>query len=351
MRRGRVMLAAVCAALVLGCGAKTGEVLTADFEGRRVQAFQIEGVWLLYVWAAANRQTEPTQLVLRNLHSGSEQVLDPDWRGGTFALHDRRVAWWSRREADDTGVAPFYVRPATAAKPHVVARGAARSLDLSADVLVWDEHRGDRSAIMMVELPSGAPKELAVARGDRQRRVSQPLISGDRIVWLDYDGPSGMYALKQHDRPSGLTSGLGVMHDQAFQFEMSGDEVVFTVGTGGTRELHRYDFGRQEDHIIATGERLTSYVAVENGTIAWAERIAEEDYKPVPGQPLMGPGDFHNIYRYSVDSGTTTCLAENVLTIPPHIGVAGGKVYVTVYRELPPPGETNLIVPIDLLRW
>ena len=65
----------------------------------------------------------------------------------------------------------------------------------------------------------------------------------------------------------------------------------------------------------------------------------------------MDEKDIRDVFVYNVNTGRKRCIAEALLCMGGRIAMCDGRVYLSVYRQYPPPGASNLLVPVDLWVW
>jgi len=340
-------LAAVAAALLLlGCQ-PPATVITKNYTGRRVADFEVEGDHVAYVWYPAQHMSIKGQFVLLNLPTGEEVVLEEDLNG-PMAMARGKVVWWDGGARDDEGKSDLMVYDVAEGISRTLAHEKLRNLDTDGGSIVWEEPQASGSDIVLFDLQDLTSTPISTGGSDGSVINRNPAISDGLVAWEAYDRQTKQSSIVVYTVSSGDTHSFQVAGERPI-LSVSGSRVVYTTRQGDAREVHLYDVATKTDQVIASLERLSLVPYVEEDQIVWGEHIRREDFKKVPGQPLIDEKDFRDLVVYNVRSGSTRVIAKALMCN--RAKLFGGRVYAAVYRELPPPGASNLVVPTDLWMW
>ncbi len=345
-----VSLFSIIAMLLLaGCGQKA-EILTVNHDGRRVGASDADGMHIAYIWYPAQHISTQGHLVLLDSITGSEVELEPDLNG-PMAMCNGRVAWWNARERDKEGKSDVIIYDVDKQKKTAVAQAKVQGLDAADDYIVWAEsYESFGSDIILYDLD--AAQQQVISSGGREGDMMHrdPRIGDGTVAWEAYNRKTRESAIAVYDITAGKLSSIAV--SQAYpRVSVSGNRLVYCVKNGGEREIHLYEISDDNDRVITSLKRLKTYPYIEGDRIAWCEHVKKENFKDIPGQPLMDEKDICDVFVYNINSGGKRMIAKYLLTSGGGISIHDGRVYLHVYREYPPPGSTNLIVPVDLWVW
>ena len=331
-----------------GCG-RGGEVLTERHSGRRVADFFVEGDWIVYSWYPAQLISTEGRLVALNAVTGEEVVLGND-TSGSFALGGGRVAWVDTSTRDDERKVEIKVRQLSEQTDKSIAREIVLGLDLAGDHLVWVQKYTRGSDVVLYNLTSGERQTISTGGSTDEVANRDVRIDGGTVAWEAYDWETRSSQLALYDIASGQLSAFKIAEPLP-RLEISKGRVVYVERREATAEIHLLDMASGSDSVIASLEGLASSPYLESGKVTWTEYILKEDYRRVPGQPLMDERDFRDIFVYEIDGGGKKKIAGNLLATGGRSKLFGGRVYANIYREPPPPGRSNLTVSVDLLVW
>jgi len=345
-----VSLCSLIAILLLsGCG-QTAEILTVHCDGRRVGASDADGGYIAYVWYPAQLISTQGHLVLLDSIMDSEVELEPDLNG-PMAMCNGCVVWWNARARDKEGKSDVIVYDVDSRKKTAVAHAKVQGLDADGDHSVWAEsYESFGSDIILYDIE--AEQQQVISSGGREGDMTHrdPRIGDGTVAWEAYNRKTRESAIAIYDIDAGNLSSIAV--SQAYpRVSVSGNRLVYCVKNGGEREIHLYDISAGNDRVIASLKRLATSPYIEGDRIAWCEHVTKDEFKGIPGQPLMDEEDIHDVFVYNINSGSKRILAKYLLTSGGGISIHDGRVYLHVYRDYPPPGSTNLIVPVDLWVW
>ncbi len=347
---GRVFLSSILVVFLLsGCGMKADN-LTKEHAGRRVGDYDVDGMTIAYVWYPAQHVSVQGHIVVLDLVTGAEKELESDL-SGPMAMCNGHVVWWNSRKRDGEQMSDIIVYSLDNEKRTVIAHAKVQGLDADLDHIVWSEsYEGYASDIILYDLETAEQRAISSGGKEGDMMHRDPRIGDGTVVWEAYDRNTRNSKIAIYDIGSGELSSIDIPHDRP-RLSVSGERVVYCIRQGGTQDVHLYDISTQTDKVIATLDRLEGTPYIEGDTIAWCEHVRKEDFKGIPGQPLMDERDICDVFVHSVGSGSKRVLAKYLMSIGGKAGVHNGRVYLPVYREYPPPGSSNMVVPVDLLAW
>jgi len=348
LRVVRVALVLATAVVLVGCG-RRAEVITAGYSKRRVGPFDVEGDRIAYVWYPAQHISTQGHLVVLNTATGREIELDEDLNG-PMALSRGRVAWWNARLRDDEGNSDINIYDIEQGTLTGVAHGKVRHLDLDGDQLVWEEAYQRGSDIILLDLADNTRRPLSTGGREGRMMHRNPVVRNGVAVWEAYDRGTRKSTISVVDIASGDRADIEIPYARP-KLSVSPPRLVYALKEGDFRQIHLYDIPTNNDTVVAAPERLTAGPYIEGNSIAWCEHIPREDFKGIPGQPLMDETEIWDVFVYDIKSTRKRRIAEGLLCTGGRIAVHAGRVYLNVYREYPPPGASNLVVSVDLYRW
>jgi len=335
--------------LLTGCGMKADN-LTNEHTGRRVGDYDVDGMNIAYVWYPAQHMSVQGHLVVLDQISGKEVELETDL-SGPMAMCSGRVVWANSRERDKAGETDIIVYDLDEGGKRAIAHAKVQSLDADGDHVVWSEsYEAYASDIILYDIDSGEQKTISSGGKEGDMMHRDPCIGDGTIAWEAYDRSTRNSKIALYDISSGTLSTIDVPQDRPHQ-SVSGDRLVYFLRQGSKQEIHLYDISAEKDKVIAILDRLRGFPYIEGDKIAWCEHVRKEDFKGIPGQPLMDGNDIRDVFVYNIGSGNKRMLAKYLLSIGSKIAIHDGRVYLAVYRDYPPPGASNLVVPVDLWVW
>lgn len=334
--------------VVSGCSSGS-DVLTAQHSGRRVGKFDVDGQWVLYEWTPAQNISTQGHLVLLDTTTGDEIELVNNLRG-PIALSGGRAAWWNGRDRDDEGKADVILYDIDAGSKKTIAHAKVRNLDLGADHLVWEEGYKFGSDIVLYDFDSSETKTISKGGSNEVVKNRDPKTDGSTVAWEAHNLKEKTSEIAVYHISDGTLKTFG-LDEPLPKFEISEGNIVYRRTGGGRTDIFLYDTASGSGTPIASPLRLTSLPHIEGDKIVWTQHIPKEEFRGVRGQPLMDEKDFREIYLYDVISGGTEKVAGPFLGTGGRARIAGGRVYMNIYRKNPPPGKSNLIVPVDLHVW
>jgi hypothetical protein len=335
--------------LFTGCG-MTADNLTKERIGRRVGDYDVDGLKIAYVWYPAQHDSTQGHLVLLDQTGGTEKELESDL-SGPMAMCRGRVLWWNARARDKAGESDLMVYNIEEDNKEVLSRGRVQALDADGDHVVWCEYyKSFGSDIVLHDFETGDTKPISSGGKEGDMMHRDPRIGDGTVVWEAYDRNARISEIAIYDISTGELSTIDVPQDRPHQC-VSGDRLVYCLRTDGQQEIRLYDIPSKKDTVVATLERLRTYPYIEGDKIAWCEHVRKDEFKGIPGQPLMDEKDIRDVFVYHINSGSKRTLAKYLLATGSRISIHDGRVYLTVYRDYPPPGSSNLVVPVDLWVW
>ena len=348
-----VVLFAVLSLFLAGCSRGPEKVITSN--GTRVTDFDVSGRAICYTSRLSTPSDATEKLVFRDRATGNETVLESDFVG-SFSLSGGRVAYFNRKltdkDKDFVGPIVLYDAAEDQAKETLSARVSTLALD-GKNLLVEKTFLRDRSTgsdVFLFDLDTGAETELSSGGEEATAYNETPALSGNTVAWLENVWRDKKFTLKIHDLASGKTADVP-LPDRA-NFAVSGSKVVYSFADEKkVRRVHLYDVSSGADILIASLPRLVSEPAIEGDAIAWTEHIPKDRFKPIPGQPLMDEKDVRDVFVYTISSASKREIASALFATGARVRISVGRVYMNLYRNAPPPGASNLVVPVDLVVW
>ena len=334
-----------------GCG-RHPEVVTADLQGRRVNAFEVEGDWMVYTWAPAQAISTPTHLVVRNLRTGEETELVADYRLSIgFAIDHGRIVYPIRNRGGGNEPVDVVMYDTASRSKKTVLQAPVRRFDLSGDYLVCEHGPYASTTVVLFNVSTGERRNLSAQAGTDGQANIFPRIDGQTVAWTVHDRALGQYQLCLYDIDAGRATPTPVIHPNRFKTDLSGDHLVYWVARGNDRMINLYEISRGTDRVIACGPRLHDNPSIAGHFVAWSDHIPKDEFKPVPGQPLYDEKDYRNLYVHDIRSGRTTQIASSVFEMFRHRVTEDGCVYAAVQREMTDRRKSNLNYGVDVWRW
>jgi hypothetical protein len=173
-------------------------------------------------------------------------------------------------------------------------------------------------------------------------RDSQPRISGQSIVWMRQEGTSSFY-LMAYDLRMDETKRLPVEHTRHFSFDFDSGTVAYAIDGS----VFVYELEADRTTALAENMQVPDGPVVRGGTVAWAQAIAEERFRPVSGEPLIDHRDFRNLMVWTFRTRTSERRADSVFMLRRLRIGPRGEIYAVVNRER----STSPRVPADLVRF
>jgi len=283
-------------------------------------------------------------LVLLDTFSSEEIELEPDLNG-PITLSNGRVIWWNSRLRDVEGMSDVLVYDIEKREKSAVARAKVAGLDADGAHIVWEQQHPDHgSEIVLFNQDTGQQKVINTpAETLAINRNAQ--IAGGMIAWETYIPKTNQSAIVLYNLADQKLSEIRSSHGH-IRYSLSGEYLVYCQN----KDIHLYAIASGDDRTIASLERLKGTPRIEGNRIVWCEHIRKEEFKGIPGQPLMDEKDICNVLEYDISSGKKRTIAANLLSNA-GVNILGGRIYLPVYREYPPPGASNLVVSVDLMAW
>ncbi|MFN0074216.1 MAG: transglycosylase SLT domain-containing protein [Chloroflexota bacterium] len=215
-----------------------------------------------------------TQIHAFDLTTGLQNVLTRvPGAHSSLALSGSRVAWIS----ESGNLTAIHVTDLTTGTDRVIAWSmeSISDLSLSGSLLVYRHHpRGDTSNtssyLRLVDLEANTLTTVA------EGAVSQPVVLGNSVAWLQRVGSRGDQIVVVRDVPSGqwrVIADTPIVRDQ-----LTGSDHMLIweeFARDGTRTLRRYGLTSDTQAVIDARRHAQSFnAAVGNGTIVWQDEQA-----------------------------------------------------------------------------
>jgi len=348
--RGMAILLPVLAMVLLAACGRRAEILTESREGRRVGLYDVDNGYVAYIWYPAQLVSTQGHLVVLDVVTGNETELEPDLNG-PMAMCRGRVVWWNSRLRDDKGKSDITVYDLQKGQSLAIAHAKVQGLDADGEHVVWSEsYESGGSDVCLYDFGTARQRTISSGglEGDMMHR--DPRIGVGMISWEAYDRNARTSTIAIADLATDERSNIDIA--QALpRLSMSGNRLVYRIKQDSQWEIHLYDISAGSDRVIAALDRLEGTPYIEADKIAWCEHVKKEEFKGIPGQPLMDEGDIRDVFVYDIDSGRKRLIAKYLLSPGGRVSIHDGRVFLNVYREYPPPGRSNLVVPVDLWVW
>ena len=346
---GAAALAALLA-ISAGCGSP-GEPLTAHHSGRRVGEFDVDGEYLAYEWTPAQLMSTQGHLVLANLTTGEERELVSDLQG-PLALSAGRLAWWNSKERDEENESDLILYDCRRGERAVAAHERVGGLDLDGAHLVYSRRYPRGEDVVLRDLETGESRVISSGGEAGTHRNEEPTAGGGYAAWLSYEYSTREYTLEIENLETGEESRVPLGRHRT-RMSLSPPYLAYTRQTEAGTEIRLYNVETGADSLAATRGRFTAGPYVEGDLLAWSEHITAEEYdrRPIPGQPLMDERDVREIFLHRISNGKTEKISDALIASGGRVEIHGGRVYMNVYRDPPPPRRSNLVVDVDLRVW
>ncbi len=296
-RRG--MLLGVLVLLFVGCGSGP-KAITGEFEGRDCGLYAVDADWLVYEWSPPVPMSRPVHLVVRNLASGVETELEPDWRGSTLDLDGGYLLYG--KNVGGSGEVELVLHDLNAQTSIVLHRGKPNNARISGRTVVW-ETRNDAGQIVIAiaSIAGGAPRFIDDA--GRQESVSDtaPRISGNNLVFLRQNLTTREFTFMYHNLSAGTTETLPIASPSWTLFDLSGDSFVYMKQ--GEEVIYLMDLKTRAEKALVEAPRRMEGPVMRGNIVAWTSHMRAEDFKGIGGQPLIDQRDFRSLHALNVDTG------------------------------------------------
>ncbi len=355
MKRVVIVFTLLCAFLaVAGCSRGPEKIVSVD--GSRVVTFEVNGSVIVYTPRVATPSDATEKLVVRDRATGAETVLETDF-AGSYSLSGRRLAYFNRMltDKDKDFVGPVVLFDADSGQKTEILSAAVRGLALDGkNLLVEKTIRKDMSTgsdVFLFDLDSRAEKRLSSGGEDATAYNETAAISGNTAVWLENKWRDKTYAVKVYDLAAGTSVDIP-LSSRVTTLAVSHPYVLYGfTDEAKTNQLHLYDVTSRSDTLVPTSSRIIGQPVMGDGLVAWTEYVTKERFNPIPGQPLMDEKDVRDVFTMGIASSSKKTIATDLFAIGARLAVSEGRVYMTLYRNPPPPGASNLSVSVDLVRW
>jgi len=349
MERSVVIFLLVAALLLAGCGRRP-EVLTKEHTGRRVGAYDVDGDHIAYVWYPAQHISTQGHLVLLNVADNNEVELESNL-SGPMAMCRGRVVWWNARSRDDERKSDIIVYDLSTGDLSSIAHTRVQSLDADDNYVVWEEsYDNSGSDIILYDLETEQQQTISSGGREGEMMHRDPHLADGTVAWEAYNRTTRTSTIAIFDAAVGKLVNIDIPQARP-RLSVSAGRLLYCLNQGEMREIHLYDISAGSEKVIATLERLVTAPYLEGDKIAWCEHVPKEEFTGIPGQPLMNEKDIRDLFVYDLNSGKKRRIAGYLLATGGRATLHNGRVYLNVYREYPPPGKSNLVVPVDLWVW
>jgi hypothetical protein len=338
------LLSISIAIFLFGC-AKRGKNITANTSGRRVGPCDAQGYYVAYVWRPAQLMSRQGHLVLLDMSTGTETELEPDLNG-PMAMADGRVIWWNGLGRDDEGKSDIIVYDAGTGQKSTIAHVKLEEIVADGAQVIWDEASENGSNLVLYDFDTGQQRIISRPPAERSFITQNNISFDDGTVAWEVQSPNFKSRIEVLEVATGNFCIIKIPEEHT-PMSVSGNHVVYVPKKG---EIHLYEVSSRTEHIIATVERLAGPASIEGNKIAWCEHVTKKRFKGIPGQSLFNEKDICDVFLYDINSGKKKLVAEYLLSNG-RATLNNGRIYLSVYREYPLPGTSNLLVPLDLRAW
>lgn len=300
MRMRVCVFLCVSAAFSEGCNfGASSKAITGDFEGRDCELYAIDENWLVYAWSPPVPLSRPIHLVVRDLSSGVETELEPNWWSPPLVVDNGLLVYFKLAGGGTKNVLVYDLQAQTR---ETLFTGKAVGLALSGSTVVWVTSKDDgSSAIAIAPVRGGAIR--FIEDGNRPDRASDsaPHISGGDVVFLRKDPATGERTLMHHNMNTGATVTLPITSPSPFGFDVSEGRVVYMRENDDV--FYLMDLDTHNEQTLVEVARRREGPIMRGNIVAWMSHMRAEDFKGIAGRPLIDQRDFRSIHAMNVDTG------------------------------------------------
>jgi immune inhibitor A len=154
---------------------------------------------------------------------------------------------------------------------HGLTAGTIRNLDMSDDMIVWEEDTGDGSDVMGYDLESGSAVAVCSEDGDQVN----PSVWGKTVVWEDRSGDGGdIRGLDlELDRELAIAAGAGLQGNPV----VYGDQVVWQDSRNGNWDIYGFSLNANEEFPISRQAKDQVLPSLSDSTVFWVDQRDRPD--------------------------------------------------------------------------
>ena len=157
---------------------------------------------------------------------------------------------------------------------------------IDGNIVVWQDNRSGNWDIRGLELDSDNDLDIATRSTDEKK----PAISGKRVVWEDYRKGATEPDIFMKDLDSKDITRISENGDSRDP-DISGDNVVYRVGTGDDQSIQLYNIPTKDHRRISPRTRIAGGPHISGNLVVWADRRNDEDFN-IWGYDLAAANDF-----------------------------------------------------------
>ena len=337
-----VALLGVLVLLLAGCGFGSGpKAITGEFEGRDCELYTVAGNWLVYAWSPPVPSSRPIHLVVRDLSTGVETELEPDWYAPGPIADNGLLVYAKPAGGGDRNIVVYDLQAQTR---ETLYTGKVSDLAFSGSTVAWQTLNGDGSRVIaLMPVRGGSLRLIEDAARPEQGVDSAPRISGSRLVFLRRDLSTSEYTIMLHDVSVGTTEALLMAVPSSPSFDLSEGRLVYIKK--GEDVIYLMDLDTRVERALVEVPRRTEGPVIRGNIVAWTSHMRAEDFKGIGGRPLIDERDFRTLHALNVDTGKSiTPIRDRYMLGRVRIS-DDRQIYALVPREITTsPGEIKDVV-------
>jgi beta propeller repeat protein len=145
---------------------------------------------------------------------------------------------------------------------------------ISGNNVVWSEFDAGHGRIVLHNLITNS--SLVISPNSELLDNSYPSISGDYVVWQAMDIPNSTYSVWLHQITTNITVSITPPGQSSSQQApaISGDRIVYADGIGGEWDIMEYNISSRESHKISLQKIVNNnpQIAIDGKLVAWADK-------------------------------------------------------------------------------